>query len=155
MKKWVFIKGFLKIVSQNCKKILRKIRQCELSPLINTQTHIHTYIGHLVSLHHLPQKFLPWPLASFLFPSIHNPPPRVSWFTLKTRNTTSQLPSLPVNSISRNKEGMLAPPLLPNWAPALLGIKPPQVLYTWLHLPAGKVTWTQGMLGLVVSCWHS
>lgn len=50
---------------------------------------------------------------------------------------------------------MLASPLLPNWAPALLGTKPSQALITQLHLPAGKVTWAQGMLGLVVSTCHS
>lgn len=50
---------------------------------------------------------------------------------------------------------MLAPPLLPNWAPALLGIRPTQALITGLHFPAGKVTWTQSMLGFVVSTRHS
>lgn len=131
-----FLKCFLKVIFQNyaITSSPEKMRQHKLVLLIEryTQkenvlkkeyTETHLVVGYMKSLCHLLQKSLPHTQSlSYSLPFIS---PRVSWFTLETRNTSSQLPSLLVNNINRNREGMLSPPRLPTehqlyWAPSHL-----------------------------------
>lgn len=115
-------------------------------------TETHLFKGYMKSLYHLLQKCLPHPQS--LSYSLPFTSPGVSWFTLETRNTSSQLPSLLVNNISRNRKGMLSPFLLPTGHQLCRAPSHLMLSITLLHLPAGKVAGAQGMLGFVVSTCH-
>lgn len=114
--------------------------------------HRNTSIQDMKSLYHLLQKCLPHPQS--LSYSLPFTSPGVSWFTLETRNTSSQLPSLLVNNISRNRKGMPSPFRLPTGHQLCRAPSHLMLSITLLHLPAGKVAGAQGMLGFVVSTCH-